>query len=138
MENLENLDNEIKQMIVMRKDLNMRKGKMVAQGSHASMIFLVDKVKYAFKTKKDIYELLNDTQIDWIFNEKFKKICVSVENIEELLEIERKAVEMNIHVDRVIDSGLTEFNNIPTMTCIAIGPDKSYKIDKITGQLNLL
>ncbi len=28
---------EHKQVIVLRKDLNMRKGKMVAQGAHASM-----------------------------------------------------------------------------------------------------
>lgn len=31
-----------KQVIVMRKDLNMRKGKMVAQGAHASMAVLLD------------------------------------------------------------------------------------------------
>ena len=31
----------IKQVIVMRNDLNMRKGKMVAQGAHASIMFLV-------------------------------------------------------------------------------------------------
>lgn len=27
----------VKQVIVMRKDLNMRKGKMIAQGAHASV-----------------------------------------------------------------------------------------------------
>ena len=31
-----------KQVIVMRKDLNMRKGKMIAQGAHASMKVLLD------------------------------------------------------------------------------------------------
>ena len=30
-----------KQVIVLRKDLNMRKGKMVAQGAHASMAALL-------------------------------------------------------------------------------------------------
>ena len=32
----------VKQVIVMRKDLNMRKGKMIAQGAHASMRVLLD------------------------------------------------------------------------------------------------
>lgn len=34
-----------KQVIVMRTDLNMRKGKMIAQGSHASIAFLTRKGK---------------------------------------------------------------------------------------------
>jgi PTH2 family peptidyl-tRNA hydrolase len=28
---------DVKQVIIIRKDLNMRKGKMIAQGNHASM-----------------------------------------------------------------------------------------------------
>jgi PTH2 family peptidyl-tRNA hydrolase len=38
----------------------------------------------------------------------------------------------------VTDSGLTEFGGVPTKTCVAIGPDKSSKIDIITGGLELL
>ena len=34
---------EHKQMIVLRKDLNMRKGKMIAQGAHASLKVLLDR-----------------------------------------------------------------------------------------------
>ena len=33
----------VKQVIVLRKDLNMRKGKMVAQGAHASMKVFFDR-----------------------------------------------------------------------------------------------
>ncbi len=35
----------IKQVIVIRKDLKMRRGKEIAQGSHASMEFLVDQIR---------------------------------------------------------------------------------------------
>jgi PTH2 family peptidyl-tRNA hydrolase len=31
-----------KQVIIIRKDLNMRKGKMIAQGAHASMKAIFD------------------------------------------------------------------------------------------------
>ena len=33
-----------KQVIVVRNDLNMRKGKMIAQGAHASIMFLVHRL----------------------------------------------------------------------------------------------
>lgn len=32
----------LKQIIVMRNDLNMRKGKMIAQGAHASIVLYPD------------------------------------------------------------------------------------------------
>jgi peptidyl-tRNA hydrolase len=34
-----------KQVIVMRKDLGMRKGKMVAQGAHAAMVWLIEPLR---------------------------------------------------------------------------------------------
>lgn len=34
---------DAKQVIVMRKDLGMRKGKMIAQGAHAAMKALLDR-----------------------------------------------------------------------------------------------
>lgn len=44
---------ETKQVIVMRKDLNMRKGKMIAQGSHASMAVILDELDIKQAIKKD-------------------------------------------------------------------------------------
>lgn len=44
--------NEIKQVIVMRTDLNMRKGKMIAQGAHASMKFLLARMKSPWENSK--------------------------------------------------------------------------------------
>ena len=39
------MTDKVKQVIVMRKDLNMSKGKMVTQGCHASVAFLTDKIR---------------------------------------------------------------------------------------------
>jgi hypothetical protein len=36
------MNSNIKQVIVVRRDLNMRKGKLAAQVAHASMKFLID------------------------------------------------------------------------------------------------
>ncbi len=38
----------------------------------------------------------------------------------------------------ITDAGRTEFHGEPTNTTLAIGPDYSEKIDKITGGLPLL
>lgn len=81
--------------------------------------------------------IISDIQIDWLQN-SFKKICVRVNSEEELLSIYKKAQELNLEVHLITDSGLTEFNGIPTNTCLAIGPDLSEKIDLVTGHLELL
>src|SRR5437763_16159032 len=62
-----------KQVIVMRKDLGMRKGKMIAQGAHASLAVLLDRGAptddgYAFATTEAMREWLGG---------RFAKICVS-------------------------------------------------------------
>lgn len=124
---------EIKQVIVMRDDLNMRKGKMVAQGAHASICFMVNKISLC-DTKKTKFD---DEEQKWLSG-SFKKVCVRVKSEEELHTIHKKALEAGLRSHIILDSGLTEFGGVPTYTCLAIGPNYSHKIDKITGHLTLL
>jgi PTH2 family peptidyl-tRNA hydrolase len=139
----------IKQVVVMRKDLNMRKGKMIAQGSHASMKIFFDRmrqsVSYPFSNIGDDitevvnYEIENVTQemIEWIEGD-FTKIVLGVNALEELLAIKDEAEEAGLPVALIEDNGWTEFKGQKTITCIAIGPAKSEEIDKITKSLKLL
>ena len=133
---------ETKQVIVIRKDLNMRKGKIAAQAAHASMKVLLEQMSTLYlggHTKGRSITLLlpEGTAIyDWLSG-KFKKICVYVNSEQELLDIYQKAKDNNVISTLVTDSGLTEFNNVPTNTCIAVGPDFDEVIDKITGHLPL-
>ena len=133
---------EYKQVIVMRTDLNMRKGKMVAQGAHASMKAILDFatiVEEEALIKIPINHCFSKTNAirEWLSG-KFAKICVGVGSEEELLELFEKAKEADLLCALITDSGLTEFNGVPTNTCIAIGPAKSEEINKITGHLKLL
>ena len=137
-----------KQVIVMRKDLNMRKGKMIAQGAHSSMGALLSlftktkceylppmmpgQISYRYELNFGDDSLLND----WL-NGKFTKVCVYVESEEELMEIYNSVPDF-CPLFLVTDSGLTEFNGVPTKTCLCIGPYISEEIDKITGHLKLL
>lgn len=119
---------EIKQVIVIRKDLNMRRGKEIAQGSHASCMFMSKLLRTGGKP--------TDVQKSWIDN-SFTKICLKVNSEAELEELHIKALQLGLVSSMVTDAGRTEFNGVPTKTCIAIGPDYSSKIDKITGHLSL-
>jgi peptidyl-tRNA hydrolase, PTH2 family len=120
----------MKQVIVIRKDLNMRKGKMVAQGSHASLnSFLRAQECIASSSEADSLRL-------WRLGFQ-TKICVSVDSEQELLEIHKKAQEAGLPCHLVQDAALTEFKE-PTLTSCGIGPCNPEDIDKITGKLKLL
>lgn len=130
----------VKQVIVMRKDLNMRKGKMVAQGAHAS---LGDILSMMSVTKSDNRRILTldvekDSPLDQWISGGFTKICLSVNSESELFDIYKKAKELNIPCMLIRDAGMTEFNGVPTYTCCAIGPHEEEIVDKVTGELSLL
>ncbi len=128
----------------MRKDLNMRKGKMIAQGAHASLGVLLhmmnqeESFRFDNTTPVTTYTLHADGYVrDWL-KKKFTKIAVSVNSEAELLEIYQKAQQEGIPSVLITDSGLTEFGGVPTNTCCGIGPWRREDIDKITGHLPLL
>lgn len=125
-----------KQVIVMRKDLNMRKGKMIAQGAHASMKAILD---WSIHEPSGIsIDLPSDSALENWVNGIFTKVCVSVDSEEELVSIYEKAKEAGLLCSMITDKGLTEFSGVPTKTCCAIGPDWSDDVDKITKHLKLL
>ncbi len=131
---------ETKQIIVMRKDLKMRRGKEIAQGSHASMAFMTRKLESVNlgAVLNGVYHklLLSLAEMKWL-SESFTKVCLQVDSEEALMDIYDKAKAAKLVVHLVTDAGLTEFNGVPTKTCLAIGPDYAEKIDPITGHLKL-
>lgn len=121
---------KVKQVIVMRKDLNMSKGKMVTQGAHASIAFLTHLVRgYNGESL-----LLSKAEKEWVHG-TFFKVCVGVNDEKELLDIGYNAVAKGLSVKYIEETG--GFDK-PTLTCLAIGPDYSSIIDPITKHLKLL
>ena len=116
-----------KQVIVIRKDLNMRKGKMCAQAAHASLAVILDAQREG-PLPRAIQEWLDG---------RFTKIVVSVNSEEELHEVYQNAKLASIPCSLIQDAGFTEFDQ-PTYTAVGVGPDYPEFIDQVTGELPLL
>jgi len=114
-----------KQVIVMRNDLRMSRGKIAAQAGHAA-------VSAAEEARKKCYGWWKA----WM-KEGQCKIAVRAESEQELLELEEKAKKSKLPTALIVDRGLTELPP-DTITCLGIGPAPSAQIDVITGQLPLL
>ena len=126
---------KVKQVIVMRKDLNMSKGKMVTQGCHASIAFLTNKMKDNLSNPEALWWVnLSQAEKEWVYG-TFFKVCVGVDSEKELLDIGHNAVAKGLSVKYIEETG--GFDK-PTLTCLAIGPDYSSVIDPIPKHLKLL
>ncbi len=129
---------QIKQVIVIRKDLKMRRGKEIAQGAHAAMNFLVERIRNSESNKatNQVSLPLATDEHQWI-NDGMAKVCVQAASEDELLQIFAKAKEAQLQVHMIRDSGRTEFGGQPTLTALAIGPAEAAAIDVVTGHLLL-
>jgi PTH2 family peptidyl-tRNA hydrolase len=135
-----------KMMIVMRRDLKMRKGKIAAQAGHAC----IDAVLRALQKEDRMNDLemsadgmmLNNNDkptsplCEW-FNGGCTKVCVYVDSEEALLEIAQKAEARGIIAAVITDWGLTEFHGEHTKTCLALEPLPAEIADELTGELPL-
>lgn len=126
---------DTKQIIVMRRDLVVRRGKEIAQGAHASMSFLTRRLQESEEHGFSKIEF-SEAEKQWL-DDGFRKITLQVPTIEDLLALRDRAADAGLEVQVIIDCGATEFHGEPTLTCMAIGPDWADKIDAITGELAL-
>ncbi len=117
-----------KQVIVVRTDLNMRKGKMIAQGAHAAIA----------ATMKAIGDFVTvHWYRDWK-NDEQTKVVLKGNSEDHLMDLYAQAVQARIPCALIEDAGHTEFHGKPTITALAIGPCPASMVDLITGKLELL
>ena len=111
-----------KQVIVVRNDLKLSKGKLAVQVAHASL----DAYKKAEKKERALWE-----------GTGAKKVVLKVKDNRELLRAFNLAKEYHLPCSLIKDAGRTELEP-GTMTAVAIGPANEGDIDKVTGKLKLL
>lgn len=131
----------VKQIIVMRKDLNMRKGKIAAQAGHAVLSVILKKLnmldQFFWSIEQDRIVFEGDEVLDDWFTNSYTKICLYVNSEQELLDLKEKADSLGFVTSLIKDNGTTEFNGVPTYTCIAFEPLPAEKIDILTKDLPL-
>jgi PTH2 family peptidyl-tRNA hydrolase len=126
-----------KQVIVIRRDLRMRRGKEIAQGAHASVAWLAERVLARLTPAGSVHHLESSAAERAWLTSSFRKVTVKVGSEQELLAVYEKALEAGLAAHLITDRGLTEFGGVPTRTCLAIGPDYDDLIDPVTGDLEL-
>ena len=112
----------MKQVIVVRADIKLSRGKLAAQCSHASYAS-------AKKTKNSIRDVWE--------KEGQKKVILKAKDLSELIRLKEKCEKLRLPFSLISDAGLTEVKE-GTITCLGIGPDDDKKINKVTGSLPLL
>ena len=142
-----------KQMIVMRRDLKMRKGKIAAQSGHAC----VEAVLMALAREGRLKDVRVNADESWVHLVEHRglfgasepsplvdwleagvaKVCVYVDSEEELLDLAARGRALGFVVALVRDAGHTEFHGEPTYTCLAFEPLYPEQIDPLTGKLPL-
>ena len=111
-----------KQVILIRVDLKLPKGKACAQVGHACVDATLN------SSKSMVHE--------WK-QEGMKKIVLKVKDLKELKKYLIDAKGSGLTTALIKDAGKTFFKT-PTITCLGIGPDKEEKIDAVTGNLKML
>jgi PTH2 family peptidyl-tRNA hydrolase len=112
----------LKQVIVVRKDIEWGKGKLAAHVAHASVDSL-------FKADS------KDVQV-WM-KEGGMKVVLKIPTLKDLAKVSKKAKDAKLPFALIRDAGKTQLKK-GTVTCLGIGPANQKNIDKITGKLKLL
>ena len=118
---------DVKMVIVVRKDLNTRKGKLATQVASAAMGFLIDNsVDNGMKINVD----LSQEEAEW-FATGMKKTIVSVSSEDALRDIVLSANIRSVECHSVYDAN-------ETLVCVALGPDDADSLNNVIGHLPLL
>ncbi|MGM5487780.1 MAG: peptidyl-tRNA hydrolase Pth2 [Nanobdellota archaeon] len=115
----------MKQVILVRMDLKLPKGKLAAQVGHACVEATLKGIKHQ-----------RDTVSSW-HKEGMKKVVLKVVDEREMLSYMQQAKDEGIMTALITDAGRTIVEP-GTRTCLAIGPGEEEKIDRITKKLSLL
>jgi PTH2 family peptidyl-tRNA hydrolase len=115
-------DERLKQVLVIRTDLQLSAGKAAAQAAHASLWA-------ANRTEEQVRDR-------WEQDDLATKIVLGIEGEDELRDLASRARDAELPTSVVNDAGRTEVES-GTTTALGIGPASEGEVDGLTGDLPL-
>jgi peptidyl-tRNA hydrolase, PTH2 family len=109
--------------LVVRTDLGMGRGKIAAQVAHAAVAAVLAS--------------LGEPELDAWLRDGQPKVVLKVATAERLQDVVRQAQAEGLPAELVSDAGRTQVTP-GTLTCCAVGPAESHRIDAVTAGLSLL
>jgi peptidyl-tRNA hydrolase, PTH2 family len=116
------ISHSMKQVILIRQDLKLPKGKACAQVAHASVDAVLKSENSTIKAWRE---------------EGMAKIVLKVKDEKQLIQLFQTAKDEGLAASLITDAGRTVIAP-GTKTCVGIGPDDEEKIDTLIGDLPLL
>ena len=124
---MEFIDNmKLKQVIIVRTDLGMGKGKIAGQVAHA-----------AVQAAESIRRYCPEWYYSWLDGDNLQKIILRIDSEAKLQALSREAFALGINPAKIYDAGRTQLEPC-TFTALGIGPVPEYKIDPLIKDLKLL
>jgi PTH2 family peptidyl-tRNA hydrolase len=112
----------MKQVIVVRGDLKLPKGKMAAQVAHAAVEAMTRAPPADVKKWR---------------SEGMMKVVLKVESFEELAAVHTHARDAKLPNALITDAGRTVVEP-GTITCLGIGPAEDARVDSVTRHLKMV
>lgn len=115
---------ELKQVIVVRGDLKMGKGKIAAQCAHAA-------IEAMLKTKEKSPE-----NVDAWLEQGMPKVVLKISSEREMLELFQR-MKKNLPCALITDAGRTQIKT-GTKTCFGCGPVPASELEPFIKEMKLL
>lgn len=123
-ENMADILEDFKMVLVVRNDLKMGKGKIAAQCSHAAL-GLYKKLLHRAPKSLNRWEMCGQV-----------KVVVKIESEDEMLVLQERAKSLNLPTHITVDAGRTQIAPNSRTVMAILGPDEM--VDDVTGGLKLL
>jgi PTH2 family peptidyl-tRNA hydrolase len=121
----------VKQVIVVRKDLKLRKGKLASLAAHAAMQFILDNNES--DRPDELQVKLSQQEVHWIQG-SFDKDVLGIDSHDALSDMVLKAELNGVNVYSIFDKSKKPDEG-PQLVCAAFGPDEEDQLDQIIGNL---
>lgn len=121
----------VKQVIVVRKDLRLRKSKIAALTAHAAMQFILDNNES--ERSDELCVKLSQQEVQWLKG-TFDKDVLGIDSQDALSDMVLRAELSGINVYSIFDASKKPDEG-HQLVCAAFGPDDEDQLAQIIGSL---